>query len=81
MGLPVDEDEDEASPTPRKARRSVKPAQTIANVYIKKVFGDAVPDRNQMTDTQFAKAVHAALPDHLNDLSRDTILRAAGRKK
>jgi hypothetical protein len=70
----------EGTTPPTKPKRKIRsPKQEIVTAILPKVFANGVPGRNEVPDEQLVHLVTQSLPGRIV-ISRDTILRAAGRR-
>ena len=70
-----------APPAPGKQlSKRTSPKQLVVVSVLKRIYPTGVPDRSQVTDTDLIQVVSSNLPKH-SATSRDTILRAAGRRQ
>lgn len=63
-----------------KPRRN-SPEQTRALTVLREIYGDTFPTRGKVTDKDLVRAVNAKLDKSERALEKDTVLRAAGRRR
>ena len=68
---------DKVAPT----KRSTAPQQIRAEAALKALFGDKVPSREQIDDGELLKKVNTHIGTSARPIQRDSLLRAAGRRK
>jgi hypothetical protein len=68
-----------APATPRK--RHTSPQQMRAEAALKTLFGDEIPSREQVDDRELLNRVNAHIGKSARPIERDSLLRAAGRRR
>jgi hypothetical protein len=71
---------EETTPPAESRRKRSSPKQAIARGIFVKEYPNGVPGRDERTDGELVQQVTSSLPPRSKGISRDSILRAAGRR-